>query len=339
MSFQPIHHAGARAEPYSGVPHFYESDDVPGGIGETETRMESLEPEVRPQDQAAAHNAEGPQGFCAKIGAQLKVFADGIWSAIESLVNMVKSFFGKGGTANGAITPDTVLEKFRIGLIFQFESRDQMVAAFYQLPVADRDAVKAAMWELTEEDGQPPRDWADRVIRGQVQLPGEPEPRQDIQEYSDHIGEDNGILAEALDEVINQQAGVSRLPQGQFSLGDFQRLLGERDLNRTLVFAAMRKLTNDEGRAIIMRMKDIALEDLRRENSSLLLNQQGNDEIGEWAFRILFNVVRKREETEDRSDIAPFVDILAPNSVFRRAVEHVAANSVSNSEEHYSQEQ
>lgn len=333
MSFQPIHHVGARTEPYSGGLHFYESDDVPGGIGETATRMESLEQDVRPQDQTSVRSADEPQGFCAKVGAQLKVFADGIWSAIESLVNMVKSFFGKGGTANGATPPDTALEKFRIGLVFQFEGRDQMVAAFYQLPVADRDAVKAAMWELAEEDGQPPRDWADRVIRGQVQLPGEPEPRQDIQVYSDHIGQDDGILAEALDEVINEQAGVSRLPQGQFSMGDFQRLLGERDLNRTLIFAAMRKLTNAEGRAIIMQMKDFALEDLRRGNSSIRLNLQGDEQIGEWAFRILFNVVRQREETEDRSDIVPFVDILAPNSVFRRAVQHVAANNVFDSQE------
>ncbi|MGE0670978.1 MAG: hypothetical protein AB7H48_12645 [Parachlamydiales bacterium] len=333
MSFQPIHHAGTRAEPYSGGPHFYESDDIPGGIGETQTRMESLEQDVRPQDQTSVRSADEPQGFCAKVGAQLKVFADGIWSAIESLVNMVKSFFGKGEASNGATAPDTALEKFRIGLIFQFESRDQMVAAFYQLPVADRDAVKAAMWELTEEDGQPPRDWADRVIRGQVQLPGEPEPRQDIQEYSDHIGEDDGILAGALDEVINEQAGISRLPQGQFSMGDLQRLLGERDLNRTLVFEAMRKLTRDEVRAITMQMKDIALEDLRRENSSIRLNLEGDDQLGEWVFRILFNVVRKREETEDRSDIVPFVDILAPNSVFRRAVQHVAANNVSDSQE------
>ncbi|MBS0650516.1 MAG: hypothetical protein JSR93_05085 [Verrucomicrobia bacterium] len=333
MSFQPIHHAGVRAEPYSGAPHFYESDEVRGGIGEAETRMESLEGEVRPQDQTAAENAEGPQGFCAKIGAQLKVFADGIWSAIERLVNMVKSFFGKGDAANGSTTPDTPLEKFRIGLIFQFENRDQMVAAFYQLPVADRDAVKAAMWELTEEDGQPPRDWADRVIRGQVQLPGEAAPRQDIQEFSDRIGHEDGPLVEALEEVINAQAGISRLPENRFTMQDFQRLLGDTNLNRTLIFEAMRRLGNDPSRAIIMRMKDIALEDLRRENSSLRLNLQEDDQIREWAFRILFNVVRNRDETEDRRDILPFVDILAPNSVFRRAVQHVAANSVSNSEE------
>jgi hypothetical protein len=295
--------------------------------------MESLDQDVRPQDQTAVRSADEPQGFCAKIGAQLKVFADGIWSAIESVINMVKSFFGKGGSANGATTPDTALERFRVGVIFQFESRDQMVAAFYQLPVADRDAVKAALWSLTQEEGQPPRDWADRVIRGQVQLPGEPEPRQDIQEFSDRIGHEDGPLAEALDEVINAQAGISRLPEGRFSMEDFQRLLGERDLNRTLVFEAMRRLGNDVSRVIIMRMKDIALEDLRRENSSLRLNLQGDDQIGEWAFRILFNVVRNREETEDRPDILPFVDILAPNSVFRRAVQDVAANRVSNSQE------
>ncbi|MBS0606017.1 MAG: hypothetical protein KF898_06215 [Parachlamydiales bacterium] len=332
MSFHPIHHSDARAEPYPGLSQgYYGNREIPNGIGEIATTMRSYEEEVRRNCEVAAQSAAESDSFCAQITDNLKAFSEVIWDVIESIISTVKSFFGKGEAVNEGTLRETPLEEFRKGLLYQFESRDQMVAAFYQLPVADRDALKEEMWQQTEEDGQPIPNWADRVIRGEIQLPGEPEPRQDVQEFSDRIGHEDSILAEALEEIIYVQAGISRLPQGELSMEDFQRLLGERNLNRILIFEAVRSLPEEITGGIILEMKNIAIEDLRRENSSLRLNLQTQDEIGDWALRVLFNVVRQRGETVDRPDIVPFVDILAPNSVFLRAVQRVAANSASNS--------
>lgn len=304
----------------------YLSSGVREGVSASATTMESLE-------QEAPVPANQSLGFCAQFGSKLKEFADAILNALSEIFNTIKSFFSKGDSPRVGTPPDTPLEKFRWGVIFQFQNREQLIAAFNQLPALDRDALKEAMWNLAGEDIEdeddiqpderhPAEDWAGRVIRGEVQLPGEPEAREDIQRYSDNIGQDDGLLAKALSDVINEAAGVSRLPENSFSLPDLQRLLSEGNLNRTLILEAMKRLGNDT-REIVHAMKEIAIEDLRRGNSPLQLDLDSNDQIMEWSFRIIINLVRNRDETEDRRDILPFVDILAPNSVFRRAVDRV----------------
>ncbi|MBS0652208.1 MAG: hypothetical protein JSR39_01635 [Verrucomicrobia bacterium] len=327
MALSPISNHDARmgAEAYF-LTNNYVSLGVREGVGASATTMESLE-------QEAPMPASQSQGFCAQFGSKLKEFADVVWNALSGIFNAIKSFFGKGDSTRVGTPPDTPLEKFRLGVLFQFENRDQLIAAFNQLPALDRNAVKEAMWNLAGEDindeddiqpyeRHPAEDWAGRVIRGEVQLPDETGVRQDIQRYSDRIGEDNGLLAHALLDVINEAAGVSRLPENSFSLPDLQRLLSEGNLNRTLILEAMKRLGNPVI-AVSHAMKDIANEDLRRENSPLQLDLDSDDKVTEWSFRIIINLVRNREETEDRRDIVTFVDILAPNSVFRRAVDRV----------------
>ncbi|MBS0606016.1 MAG: hypothetical protein JSR57_03610 [Verrucomicrobia bacterium] len=310
-------------------------EDRPRGVSETSTRMESVGTEVGPNGQVSAQAAGDSKGFCAQIGDKLKVFADAIWSAFESAISKVKSFFGIGAAANGGTLVDSPLEKFRADVYFVFERRDQLVDAFYQLPVADRNAVKAEMLRLAGENAQPVQNWADRVIRGEVQLPGEIEPRLDIQRHSARLFEADSILARAVRQVTCIQAGVSRLPNenSPYSIREFQQLLGERDLNRTLIFTAFTRLPDEVCENTLLQMHTIAQEELRRDNPSLQQSQRTEQEIAEWSMRVMFNVVRKRGETEDQPDIVRFVDILTPNSVFRRALERVAANRVSNTQE------